>query len=246
MPTTVHGALPRSDAIPFESEYRFMATLHHDHHGKGRIYVKGAPERIKEMCSHQITGNGIEPVDHTYWEQCVQQAAGEGQRTLAIAVGSIDSERHNLQFSDVEQGLTMLGLFGIIDPPREEAIDAVAKCHSAGINVKMITGDHAETARVIGERLGIGVGKAAVTGSELEQLDDEQLRRMAQNVDVYARASPEHKIRLVQALQDRSQITAMTGDGVNDAPALKQSNVGLAMGMKGTEAAKEAAENCAG
>ena len=238
----VHGDLPRTDAIPFESEYRFMATLHHGHRGQGKIYVKGAPERLMEMCTHQATADGVQPINKAYWEQCVLQAAGDGQRTLAIAFGDIDPERHNLQFSDVEQGLTLLGLFGIIDPAREEAIEAVAKCHSAGINVKMITGDHAETARVIGERLGIGLGKPAMTGNQLEQMSDEQLQGIVEDVDVYARASPEHKIRLVQALQARAHVTAMTGDGVNDAPALKQSNVGLAMGMKGTEAAKEAAE----
>lgn len=135
----------------------------------------------------------------------------------------------------------MLGLFGIIDPPREESLLAVDQCHHAGIVVKMITGDHVETARVIGERLNIGVGKPAVTGAELEKMDDAELRRVVGEVDVFARTSPEHKLRLVEALQANGEVTAMTGDGVNDAPALKRANVGLAMGVKGTEAAKEAA-----
>jgi magnesium-transporting ATPase (P-type) len=241
-PIAEHGALPRSDVIPFESEYRFMATLHHDHHGAGIIYVKGAPERLLDMCSMQNSTNGEQPLDRPYWEQRIQEAAGAGQRTLAIAAGKIDSSRHQLQFSDVEQNLTLLALFGIIDPPREEAIAAVQKCHAAGINVKMITGDHAETARVIGERLGIGNGKPALIGSQLEQMDDRELSEVVRNVDVFARASPEHKLRLVQALQANGDITAMTGDGVNDAPALKRADVGLAMGLKGTEAAKEASE----
>ena len=237
-----HADLPRTDSIPFESEYRFMATLHHDHHGSSRIYVKGAPERLLDMCSLQGSVHAPQELNREYWEQNILGAAGEGLRTLAVAVGSVDPSQQKLQFSDVEQGLTLLAIYCIIDPPREEAITSVDKCLRAGISVKMITGDHAETARVIGEQLGIGVGKRAMTGSEIEQLDDETLSKVVQQTDVYARASPEHKLRLVQALQSRQQVTAMTGDGVNDAPALKRANVGLSMGMKGTEAAKEAAE----
>ena len=241
-PALEHADLPRTDSIPFESEYRFMATLHHDHHGSSRIYVKGAPERLLDMCSQQGSVHAPQALNREYWEQHILDAAGEGLRTLAIAVGSVDPSQQKLQFSDVEQGLTLLAIYCIIDPPREEAIASVEKCQRAGISVKMITGDHAETARVIGEQLGIGVGKQAMTGSEIEQLDDETLSEVVLQTDVYARASPEHKLRLVQALQSNRQVTAMTGDGVNDAPALKRANVGLAMGMKGTEAAKEAAE----
>src|SRR5690606_4291328 len=147
-----------------------------------------------------------------------------------------------LAFADVETGYTLLALVGIIDPPREEAIVAVDECHRAGIRVKMITGDHAETARAIGAQLAIGVGKPAVTGAEVALMDEAALRQVAMDVDVFARASPEHKLRLVQALQDGGQVVAMTGDGVNDAPALKRADVGVAMGLKGTEAAKEAAD----
>src|SRR5690606_9233766 len=139
-------------------------------------------------------------------------------------------------------GYCLLALVGIIDPPREEAIAAVADCHRAGIQVKMITGDHAETARAIGAALDIGIGKPAITGAEVALMDDASLRQAVQNVDVFARASPEHKLRLVQALQDSGQVVAMTGDGVNDAPALKRADVGIAMGLKGTEAAKEASD----
>ncbi|MDH0701963.1 HAD-IC family P-type ATPase, partial [Pseudomonas toyotomiensis] len=145
-------------------------------------------------------------------------------------------------FADVEQDMTLLALVGIIDPPREEAIAAVAECQRAGIRVKMITGDHAETARAIGAQLGIGIGMPAMTGAELELLDERRLREVLPGVEVFARASPEHKLRLVQAMQASGEVVAMTGDGVNDAPALKRADVGVAMGDKGTEAAKEAAE----
>src|SRR5690606_23332994 len=144
--------------------------------------------------------------------------------------------------ADVAGGFTMLALVGIIDPPREEAVAAVAQCHRAGIRVKMITGDHVETARAIGAQLAIGVGKPALTGAEVAMMDEITMRRTAMAVDVFARASPEHKLRLVQALQEDGEVVAMTGDGVNDAPALKRADVGIAMGMKGTEAAKEAAD----
>jgi magnesium-transporting ATPase (P-type) len=142
----------------------------------------------------------------------------------------------------MEDGFVMLALAGIIDPPRTEAISAVRQCHAAGINVKMITGDHADTARAVGAQLGIGAGKPAVTGAEISLLDDAGLRLVVSDVDIFARASPEHKLRLVRALQDNGDIVAMTGDGVNDAPALKRADVGVAMGLKGTDAAREASD----
>nr|WP_322110957.1 HAD-IC family P-type ATPase [Steroidobacter gossypii] len=147
-----------------------------------------------------------------------------------------------MTYDDVEQGCTLLALLGMIDPPREEAIAAVAECHAAGVRVKMITGDHADTARAIGAQLGIGRGAPALTGAEVEVMDDAALREAVQGIDVYARASPEHKLRLVRALQANGEIAAMTGDGVNDAPALKRADIGVAMGRKGTDAAKEAAD----
>ena len=231
----------RIASIPFESEHRFMATLNQDSAGSKFIFVKGAPETIIERSSDERTTSGKRPLNAHYWHEKIREIASSGQRTLAIAVKKAPDEMTDLTFKDVESGLVMLGLFGIIDPPREESLIAVDQCHHAGIVVKMITGDHVETARIIGERLNIGVGKPAVTGAELEKMDDAELRCVVKEVDIFARTSPEHKLRLVEALQANGEITAMTGDGVNDAPALKRANVGLAMGIKGTEAAKDAA-----
>jgi magnesium-transporting ATPase (P-type) len=235
-------ALPNRDTIPFESEHRFMATLHQDHTGHGFVYLKGAPERVLEMCSHERRDATDRPLDVAAWRGRVDQLAGRGQRVLALAFMAYPEGRHELRFADVEQGLTLLGLVGIMDPPREEAVKAVAQCRDAGIRVKMITGDHVATARVIGAQFGIGIGRTALSGAELENIDDGALRKVVAETDVFARASPEHKLRLVQALQANGEITAMTGDGVNDAPALKRADMGVAMGLKGTEAAKEASD----
>ncbi|KAA3626013.1 MAG: cation-transporting P-type ATPase [Proteobacteria bacterium] len=233
---------PRTDIIPFESQHRFMATLHHDHAGHGFAYVKGAPERLLEMCDHQRMRGEDLPLDLTYWHVQMNRMAQKGQRLLAIAWKATMDDRRALAFGDVETGLTLIGLVGIMDPPREEAIQAVRLCQSAGIQVKMITGDHAVTATAIGLQMGIGDGTRVVTGPELDAMDDSTLRDAVLGTDVFARTSPEHKLRLVQALQAADQVVAMTGDGVNDAPALKRADVGIAMGRKGTEVAKEAAE----
>ncbi|MBK8750239.1 MAG: cation-transporting P-type ATPase [Candidatus Competibacteraceae bacterium] len=230
----------RTDSIPFESQHRFMATLHHDHHGHGFIHVKGAPERILTMCTHEQDATGLQPLRADYWHGQIEELAALGQRVLAVAFRTTVETRSELDFEDVEDGLILLGLMGISDPPREEAIRAVQQTRQAGIRVKMITGDHGATARAIATQLGIGDGRAVLTGSELEALDDAALQAIVWDVDVYARASPEHKLRLVAALQANHQVVAMTGDGVNDAPALKRADVGVAMGLKGTEAAKEA------
>jgi len=321
-PRALREALPRADTLPFESERRFMATLHHaheddsilaeraqpasNHHplpleggrgegsilaervqsannrqplpleggreegsilseraqpasnrhplpwGGGRgegsiLYVKGAPERILEMCATQgcatqeyAQGDG-RALDADYWRRAATDCAARGLRLLALACKRVDSARKEVDFADLEDGFTLLALVGIADPPREEAVAAVAACAAAGIRVKMITGDHAETARAIGAQMGIGRDKPALTGAEIELMDSAQLRRVAPEIDVFARASPEHKLRLVEALQAAGHVVAMTGDGVNDAPALKRADVGVAMGLKGTEAAKEAA-----
>jgi len=236
---------PRTDLIPFESEHKFMATLHHDHQGNAMIFLKGAPEVVLNMCARQRLNDQDEELDRDFWEAQLDQIAGKGQRLLALATKTPEAGQRELHFADVENGMTLLGLVGIIDPPRDEAITAVAECRSAGIRVKMITGDHAVTARAIAARMGIGedpeAGKA-ITGRELEEMSDDDLRPKALTTDVFARVSPEHKLRLVKLLQESGEVVAMTGDGVNDAPALKQADVGVAMGIKGTEVAKEAAE----
>jgi len=233
---------PRTDLIPFESEHRFMATLHHSHTGDAFIFIKGAPERLLEMCTHQKTVNGNEPVDEDYWLSRVEEMAQQGQRVLAIAVKQGTHEQIELKFDDIESGLVMLGMFGLIDPPREEAIKAIKTCGEAGIRVKMITGDHAATARAIAQQLKLVNADDVLTGQELESIGKDKLRQCVLDIDVYARVNPEHKLLLVEMMQDLDLIVAMTGDGVNDAPALKRADVGTAMGHDGTEAAKEAAE----
>ena len=241
-PQTEQQEWPRIDQIPFESEHRFMATLHHDHTGKGFIYLKGAPEVVFERCSKQRNGEKDEPLQREVWEKIVQETASCGERLLAIACKPVSGEVQTLRFKDVESGLIMIGVVGMIDPPRDEAIDAVKRCRDAGIRVKMITGDHVDTAKAIGRITGIGDGRKAMTGSEIELLDDEALKKRVEHVDIFARSSPEHKLRLVKALQSRGNVVAMTGDGVNDAPALKRADVGIAMGQKGTDVSREAAE----
>jgi magnesium-transporting ATPase (P-type) len=236
------AAWPRLDAIPFESQHQFMATYQHDSDEQSWIFVKGAPERILDMCRVQSGQDGEQPIDVDYWRRMANDTAAKGLRLLALASKQAAPQGARLDFADTESGYVLLALVGIIDPPREEAVRAVRECHRAGIRVKMITGDHAETARAIGAQLGIGVGKPAITGAEVAVMDDATLRRVVMEVDIFARAAPEHKLRLVQALQEDGQVVAMTGDGVNDAPALKRADVGVAMGMKGTEAAKEAAD----
>lgn len=237
------AALPRIDVIPFESEHRFMATLHHDHAGHAFVFVKGAPERVIGMCARQRVDGDDRPIDPALWQAQIDALAATGFRLLALAMAPMPKGKRELAFADVEGGLTLLALAGIMDPPREEAIRAVAACHAAGIRVKMITGDHAATAAAIASAMGLAaVGGKALTGAEIEAMDEAALRRAVREVDVFARASPEHKLRLVAAMQADGEVAAMTGDGVNDAPALKRADVGVAMGHKGTEAAKEAAE----
>lgn len=240
--TFVNAEYPRKDVIPFESEHRFMATLHHDHSGHGFIYLKGAPEQVLAMCSFQRTHGEDRPLDTAYWHEQMEALAGRGLRLLAIASKAAPGAQQELRFSDVEGGLSLLGVIGMLDPPREEAIDAVAQCHAAGIRVKMITGDHLTTARAIGRDMGIGDGVHALSGHELDNMDDVQLQDAIDKVNVFARTTPAHKLRLVTAIQAQGHVVAMTGDGVNDAPALKRADVGIAMGKKGTEVAKEAAE----
>ncbi|NNK97095.1 MAG: cation-transporting P-type ATPase [Desulfobacterales bacterium] len=233
--------LPRIDVIPFESEHKFMATLHQDSAGRSIVYLKGAPERVLDMCTRERQTDADKPINLDYWQEQIDAIASHGQRTLAVATIDMDNQE-SISIEDVKSGMTLLGLFGIVDPPREEAVTAVQSCLGAGIKVKMITGDHALTAVSIGEQIGLDVTAKAITGKELETMDDDQMEFIARKTNIFARVSPEHKLRLVTALQAGGQITAMTGDGINDAPALKRADVGVAMGMNGTEAAKEAAE----
>lgn len=222
---------PRTDAIPFESEHRFMASLVHDHAGRGRLVVKGAPEAVLPRC----TGHG------EGWPPLVEAAAARGLRLIAIAAADRPAEQRVLRFEDVT-GLTLLGLVALIDAPRAEAIEAVALCRGAGIAVAMITGDHAGTALAIAREVGIDTAAGALTGADLEAMDDATLADAVGRVRVFARVAPAHKLRLVSALQAAGEVVAMTGDGVNDAPALKRADIGVAMGRSGSEAAKEAAE----
>jgi magnesium-transporting ATPase (P-type) len=238
------AAYPRIDVIPFESEHRFMATLHQGAAGKQFLLVKGAPEVILEHCEWQATsGSQAIPLDRGHFEKASDELAAQGERVLALAwLEDPGVVAGRLGPVDLPKNLVLLGLVGLLDPPRTEAIEAVSECHAGGIRVTMITGDHKITAAAIAKMLGIGDGKTAITGSEIEEMDTATLQDEVREVDVFARASPEHKLRLVKAIQANKQIVAMTGDGVNDAPSLKKADVGVAMGIKGTEVTKEAAE----
>lgn len=232
----------RLAVIPFESENKFMASLEQHRNGSRQLLVKGAPDRLLPRCSLQLNGQGqAEPLNEAFWQQQLNLLSSQGLRVLAAA--GKDTEQTELGLNDLT-GLCFYGLIGIIDPPRPEAISAIAACRAAGIRVKMITGDHAGTAEAIGREMGLAADATlkVYTGQQLEQASNEQLQQMALAGDIFARTSPEHKLRLVQALQQQGEVVAMTGDGVNDAPALKQADVGVAMGIKGSEASKEAAD----
>lgn len=232
---------PRLDYIPFDSGRRYMATLHGTDNGQPVVYVKGAPERILEMCRTQLQDGQEEAFDPAGWHDRAHEMATAGQRVIALARMTPSAGTDSLDEADLEQGLVFLGLAGLIDPPRDEALKAVAECREAGISVKMITGDHPATARAIAEQFGLPNTQKVVTGRDLDQLPEEELEQVLEESDVFARTTPENKLRLVKALQAQGRIVAMTGDGANDAPALKRADVGIAMGKKGTEAAREAA-----
>jgi len=233
----------RDDAIPFDAAHRYMAVLHHDEDGAARIHVKGAPEAVLGLCCDQRAADGgTEGLDPDHWHEMVGTLAAEGQRVIAVAARTVPGGHAALSKTDIDGTLTLIGLIGLIDPPRAEAIAAVAECHGAGIRVKMITGDHAATARAIAEMIGLKNHDRVLTGADVEAMGDAALAEAAVETDIFARTSPAHKLRLVTALQSRGMTVAMTGDGVNDAPALKRADAGIAMGQKGSEAAKEAAE----
>ncbi|MDQ1241322.1 MAG: hypothetical protein QG601_1812 [Pseudomonadota bacterium] len=238
------SAWPRIDAIPFESEHKFMATLHRRADGKEVLFVKGAPEVIMANCDRQQLADGDPaPLDREHFQKISDQFAGQGERVLGLAwLEDPELKAGSLGPADLPKNLVLIGLVGLLDPPRKEAIEAVAECHAGGIRVTMITGDHRITAAAIARMLGIGDGKTAVIGAEIEEMNEAELQEVVRTVDVFARTSPEHKLRLVKAVQANRQICAMTGDGVNDAPSLKQADIGVAMGIKGTEVTKEAAD----
>ncbi len=232
----------RLDDIPFDARHRYMATLHRRDDRPPVLYVKGAPERILEMCEGAAAPEGETALDAAFWHGQVRELAAEGQRVIALARRILPEGTEAVSQADAERGLTLLGLVALIDPPRPEAVSAIAECRAAGIAVKMITGDHAETAKAIARQLGLAEDARTVTGADLDALDETRFAAEAREASVFARTSPEHKLRLVEALQAGGSVIAMTGDGVNDAPALKRADVGVAMGQKGTEAAKEASE----
>lgn len=231
-PDHLRGEWKRINEIPFDAAYRFMATLHVGPAGEAVLFIKGAPEEVMAIAG----------VESRLWEDRIAVAAHEGERLLGFATKRLQGKQDRLRFDDLGDGVQFLGLMGFIDPPREEAKAAIAECRSAGISVKMITGDHLATALTIARQLDLSDAPQGITGAELEQLSDDALTARVLEIDVFARTSPEHKLRIVRALQSHGLIVAMTGDGVNDAPSLKQADVGTAMGRKGTEAAKEAAE----
>jgi potassium/sodium efflux P-type ATPase len=231
----------RIDSIPFESDHKYMATLS-EVDDDVYVYMTGAPERVIEMCDTQFTADGEKKIDKEFWEKKMEEIAANGQRLLGAAFKKTDKNRKEIEKDDLEKNKTFLGVIGIIDPPRDETVAAIKECKEAGVEVKMITGDHAITAKSIGKEIGIGDGEKVMTGKELEEMSDEEMQKIVNEYDVYARTSPEHKLRLVTALQANGKLAAMTGDGVNDAPALKKANIGIAMGIKGTEVSKDAAE----
>jgi len=243
------SANPRLDTVPFESKHQYMATLHHAGPGVPRlVYLKGGVEAVLARCGTQLEAQGNDvPLRATDVHEAVESMAARGLRVLALARKEMAPETQDISHADLHTDLVFLGLQGMIDPPRPEVIAAIKTCQAAGIRVKMITGDHPATAVAIARQVGL-LNLASdqtipvLTGAEITKLSDSELIDRAENTVVFARATPEQKLRLVEALQARGQVVAMTGDGVNDAPALKQADIGVAMGITGTEVAKEAAD----
>ncbi|MCH9815340.1 MAG: cation-transporting P-type ATPase [Actinomycetia bacterium] len=242
----IEASYRRLDVVPFASEYQLMATLHETDHGN-TVYVKGSVERVLACCQEvAMAQESRYPLDVAAVHAQAEELARNGLRVLAFAVGQLPADQVELTHGDISSGMTFLGLQAMLDPPREQTPASVAACQDAGITVKMITGDHRVTATAIAEQIGLAAGieqnVGSVSGTELERVDDEALAELADSGAVFARVSPEQKLRLVHSLQARGHVVAMTGDGVNDAPAVKQADIGVAMGLSGTEVAKESAD----
>jgi Ca2+-transporting ATPase len=245
--TAVEAEMPRLAALPFDSERKRMAVIRR-WEDEVHAFVKGAPEVILERCTHVRTADGSKPLsaeERAAMSQSAALLAHDALRVLAVAERSLETDdAGNMpDAAAIEQGLTLLGLVGLQDPPRAEARAAVARCRRAGIKTVMITGDHPDTAAAIARELGIlEAGDTVLRGAELETLGDEELRRRVERIAVYARVTAEHKLRIVRAWKATGAVVAMTGDGVNDAPAIKEAAIGVAMGLAGTEVAKECAD----
>jgi Ca2+-transporting ATPase len=236
---------PKVDAIPFRTEARFSASIHEDHREGERqklVFIKGAPERVAAMCRSMLDRDGQQQPLQTDWvEKQNDRLAENGLRVLALAIGEGEDAAESIR-GDAPEGMTLLGLVGLQDPPRPEAVEAVDHCHRAGIRVVMVTGDHASTAAAIAKEVHLSDQPRAYTGREIEELSDQELDRALDQSTVFARVKPDHKVRIVERLRASNQIVAVTGDGVNDAPALKSAHLGSAMGQSGTDVAKEASD----
>lgn len=232
--------LPRKDVVPFEPEQRFMATLHEREDGSKVIYVKGSPEKLLQMCISQFDGHSLGPIDQEGVMMAAEQMASEALRVLAMAYREVPEDVKSIEAEDIGD-LVFVGLQGMMDPPRDEVMESIAKCKTAGIRVIMITGDHLKTAYAIAKKIGIET-EGALSGRDMETMSDEHLSERLDSVSVFARTSPEDKLRIVKLLQKKEEVVAVTGDGINDAPALKTADIGIAMGKTGTEVAKEASD----
>jgi Ca2+-transporting ATPase len=244
----IDAAMPRLATLPFDSERKRMTVIR-QHQGQPWAFAKGAPEMILERCTSRRTRTGVEPLTDSDRARLLEASAlmaNEALRVLALAerpLAQCSRAAHEPLHADaIEQDFTFLGLIGLQDPPRSEALDAVQRCKRAGIRTVMITGDHPDTARAIARELGIlDGGDDVVVGPELDRMSDPELTQRVQHIAVYARVTAEHKLRIVRAWKAQGAVVAMTGDGVNDAPALKEASIGIAMGRTGTEVTKEAA-----